>query len=113
MHEWIKRILQFFEYTSVQLPLWMEVRSVGKFLKIYLEVQPRERTRAKIEIPEGQESLLRGRVVHYAKSRKAFKCCEFENYEIKLKLTFFFCERGKVVSDHFVAMRKHVLGSVL
>ena len=25
--------------------------------------------------------------VHYAKSRKAFKCCEFKNYEIKLKLT--------------------------
>ena len=49
--------------------------------------------------------------VHYTKSRKAFKGCEFENYKIKLKLTFllFCCERFKVVSDHFVTMRKHVL----
>ena len=49
--------------------------------------------------------------MHYAKSRKAFKCCEFKNYEIKLKLTLllFCCERCKVVSDHFVTKRKRVL----
>ena len=52
------------------------------------------------------QCLLFARLLHYAKSRKAFSCCEFENYKIKLKLTLLFCcERGKVASDHFVATK--------